>query len=255
MKGEGAKIGDSILRTKDKDYKTRGFRLQLVEFPSQAILQISVGQLRCQAFSPYLFQHLPTDGVARILSLQMPYAAEWSERKVSLVIRTYGRVTPDWDLWRTLYRLIYKEVQSYQEWLKLPVGVRVPLLEVVQVLKTLLGRLLLSDALEDLFQAFLVALGNSEEENKTLETLGHRGHSMFTLNLSLPSEMRKVNWNWLRLWSMLGRTQITMTYKYYSGIVFFQPPSISFSSCFKKGITASYYRDYSITVQGCTILI
>ena len=55
MKGEGAKIGDSILRAKDKDYKTRGFRLQLVEFSSQAILQISVGQLRCQAFSTYLF--------------------------------------------------------------------------------------------------------------------------------------------------------------------------------------------------------
>ena len=40
---------------------------------------------------------------------------------------------------------------------------RVPLLEVVQILEPLLRRLLLSNAFEDLFQAFLVALRNSEE--------------------------------------------------------------------------------------------
>jgi hypothetical protein len=47
----------------------------------------------------------------------------------------------------------------------LSVSMRVPLLEVEEVLKALLGRLLLADAFEDVLERFLIALREPEQQD------------------------------------------------------------------------------------------
>jgi len=52
---------------------------------------------------------------------------------------------------------------NYQEWLKLFVSVRVPLLEIVEILEPLFGRLFLSYTLKDVLEGLLVTFGEPKK--------------------------------------------------------------------------------------------
>ena len=62
---------------------------------------------------------------------------------------------------------VWRLDNNYQEWFKLFVGVRVPLLEIVEILEPLLGRLFLSYTLKDVLEGLLVTFGEPEKENLT----------------------------------------------------------------------------------------